>query len=47
MGILFIYFIKKDEDIFKTQSEINMEILKQFNSEGLEFAYPTSVVYKK
>ncbi|HIP31744.1 MAG TPA: mechanosensitive ion channel family protein [Crocinitomicaceae bacterium] len=47
MGILFIYFMKKDEDIFTTQSEMNMEILKRFNGEGLEFAYPTSVVYRK
>ncbi len=47
MGILFIYFMKKDMDIFTTQSEMNMEILKRFNGEGLEFAYPTSVVYKK
>ena len=47
MGILFIYFMKKDADIFTTQSEMNMEILKQFNAQGLDFAYPTSVVYKK
>ncbi|MBL1281550.1 MAG: mechanosensitive ion channel family protein [Fluviicola sp.] len=47
MGILYIYFIKKEADIFTTQSEMNMEILKRFNEEGLEFAYPTSVVYKK
>ena len=47
MGILFIYFIQKDANIFTTQSEMNMEILKRFNAEGLEFAYPTNVVYKK
>ena len=47
MGIMFIYFMKKEADIFTTQSEVNMEILKQFNAEGLDFAYPTSVIYKK
>lgn len=47
MDILFVYFIKPTSDIFKTQTEINMSILKRFNEEGLNFAYPTQTVYKK
>lgn len=47
MGILFIYYIKPTSDIFKTQTFINMAILKRFNAEGLDFAYPTQTVYKK
>lgn len=47
MGILFIYYILPTHDIFVTQSEINMEILRQFNEAGLEFAFPTQTIYKK
>lgn len=47
MGITYIYFIKPTSDIFNTQTEINMQILKQFNAEGLDFAYPTQTIYKK
>jgi MscS family membrane protein len=45
MNIMFIYYIKKGEDIAATQSEINMEILKRFNKAGLEFAFPTQTIY--
>ncbi len=47
MGILLIYYIKKESDILQTQTDINMAILRKFNSEGLEFAYPTQTLYKK
>lgn len=47
MGILLIYFIKESDDILGAQSQINLEILKQFNAAGLEFAYPTQTIYKK
>ncbi len=47
MGIQVIYFITETENIFSAQSEINLEILKRFNAAGLEFAYPTQMVYKK
>lgn len=47
MGIQLIYFICSDEYIMSAQTEINMEILKRFNKEGLEFAYPTQMIYKK
>ncbi len=47
LGINFIYFIKKESDIVDTQSEINLEILKRFNENGLEFAFPTRTLYTK
>lgn len=47
MGITFIYFIKKEADIMQTQSEMNMTILRQFNENKLDFAYPTQTIYRK
>lgn len=47
LGILFIYYIRKEADILATQSKINLQILKQFNENGLEFAFPTQTIYKK
>ncbi len=47
LGILFVYYIKKGEDILATQTEINLEILKQFNANGLEFAFPSQTIYQK
>lgn len=47
MGILFIYYIKPGSDNLETQTEINMEILRQFNEAGLDFAYPTQTLYRK
>ena len=47
MGILFIYYIKSQGDILEVQTEMNMQILRQFNDAGLEFAYPTQTIYKK
>ncbi|MCK5857130.1 MAG: mechanosensitive ion channel family protein [Bacteroidales bacterium] len=44
LGILFIYYILKGEDILGVQTEMNMEILKQFNANGLEFAFPTQTI---
>ncbi|VAW95665.1 hypothetical protein MNBD_GAMMA21-1512 [hydrothermal vent metagenome] len=45
MNIMFIYYIKSGESIADTQTEINLEILRQFNSKGLEFAFPTQTLY--
>lgn len=47
LGILFIYYIKKDTDILQIQTDMNMDILNRFNENGLEFAFPTQTVYKK
>jgi MscS family membrane protein len=45
LGILFIYFIRKEADILETQTEMNLTILRRFNAHGLEMAFPTQTVY--
>lgn len=45
LGITYIYYIKKSEDIFTTQNAINLAILKTFNEHGLGFAFPTQTIY--
>ncbi|MDO4461287.1 MAG: mechanosensitive ion channel family protein [Bacteroidia bacterium] len=45
LNILFVYYIKKGSDVFRVQNDVNMEILKRFNAEGLNFAFPTQTVY--
>jgi MscS family membrane protein len=45
LGILYIYYIRKGEDILGVQTEMNMEILRKFNENGLEFAFPTQTIY--
>lgn len=47
LGILFIYYIRKEADIFKVQSDLNLQLLKRFNEKGLEFAFPTQTIFKK
>ena len=45
LGITFIYYIKRRADIFDTQSQVNLAILKQFNAKGWNFAFPTQTIY--
>lgn len=45
MNVLFIYYIKKGEDILGTQTAVNLEILKQFTENGLDMAFPTQTLY--
>lgn len=45
LTLKFIYYIIKGNDIFETQSEMNMIILSRFNSVGFEFAFPTHSLY--
>ena len=45
MNIMFIYYISKGADIANTQTEINMDILRRFNNNGFEFAFPTQTLY--
>ncbi len=45
LGIIFIYYIRKESDILETQTTINLEILKRFNENGLEFAFPTQTLH--
>lgn len=47
LGILFIYYIKKESDILNTQTEMNLAILKQFSENGLDMAFPTQTIYHK
>lgn len=47
MNLIFIYYIKKKSDILGTQTSVNMAILERFNQEGLEFAYPTQMIFTK
>lgn len=47
LGILFIYYIKKEADIMDTQTTMNLTILKQFTEHGLDMAFPTQTIYNK
>jgi MscS family membrane protein len=47
LGITFIYYIKRRSDVFDTQSEVNLAILKQFNAKGWNFAFPTQTIYTR
>ena len=47
LGILFIYYIKKDSDILDTQTAMNLEILRKFGKNGLDMAFPTQTIYHK
>lgn len=44
LGILFIYYIEKAGDILAIRTNINLEILKQFNANNLNFAFPTQTI---
>jgi len=44
LDIKFIYYIKKTSCVFRAQSSMNLEILKQFEEAGLDFAYPTQTL---
>jgi len=45
LTLRYIYYIKKESDIFNTMTEVNMEILKQFNDNKFKFAFPTQTLY--
>jgi MscS family membrane protein len=47
LNIRFAYFILQGNDYFQVQNDVNMEILKRFNTSGLEFAFPTRTIYTK
>ena len=44
LNVSAVYFVLKEADVTLTPSAINLEILKRFNAEGLEFAFPTQMV---
>ncbi|MFT5247632.1 MAG: MscS family membrane protein [Gammaproteobacteria bacterium] len=45
LGITFIYYIKKGEDVMHVTSDINKQILTRFNAAKLEFAFPTQTLH--
>lgn len=45
MNIGGAYYIKSGCSIADTQTSVNMEILRQFNANKLEFAFPTQTLY--
>ena len=45
MGIRFAFFVKPDAHFRNTENGVNMEILRRFGAEGLDFAYPTQTLY--
>jgi MscS family membrane protein len=45
LNVKFIYYIKKGEDVFNLNSQINLEILERFNAAGLDFAFPTQTIH--
>ncbi|MCB9187217.1 MAG: mechanosensitive ion channel family protein [Flavobacteriales bacterium] len=45
LNVKFVYYIKKGEDVFQTNSAINLEILERFNTAGLDFAFPTQTIH--
>ena len=47
LNILFIYYVRPESHWLNTQTLVNKEVLKRFNEEGLEFAFPTQTIYKK
>ena len=47
LNIIFIYYVRPESHWLDTQTLVNKEILKRFNKEGLEFAFPTQTILKK
>jgi len=45
LNIWFVYYIQNQERKFDVMSEINMEIKKQFEKAGLDFAFPSQSIY--
>ena len=45
LTIRYIYYIIKGSNIYDTMNEVNMEVLKQFNDNKLEFAFPTQTLH--
>jgi len=45
LNITCWYYIKKDSDLFETQSAVNLQVLDEFNAHGLDFAFPTQTLY--
>lgn len=44
LNLLLIYYVKSGEDVMATNTSINLDILKTFNENKLEFAFPTQTI---
>lgn len=44
--INFTYFIRKGADILETRSKVNQEIHRTFHAAGIQFAFPTQMLFK-
>ncbi len=48
LNLLVLYWIKKGSPVVKVQDEINLQILRHFNAQKLDFAFPTqSIILEK
>jgi len=45
LGVLFIYHVRRERPLDQARTRINLLVLRRFRSEGLRFAYPTSLQY--
>lgn len=43
--VTFIYYVLPEGDVMNTPSQVNFEILRQFNAAGLSFAFPTQTIH--
>jgi small-conductance mechanosensitive channel len=42
-----MYYVKPESHWLDTQTLVNKEVLRRFNKEGLDFAFPTQTIFKK
>lgn len=47
LNVVFIYHIRKGQDIEAVRTRVNLEVLQRFNAAGLEFAFPTQTSITK
>ena len=44
LNLLFIYYVKKGEDVLNIPNDVNFAVLNAFNKAGLDFAFPTQTI---
>ena len=45
LEISFVYYIKKSYDVFQVQNDVNFDILRNFNANNIDFAFPTQTIF--
>jgi MscS family membrane protein len=45
LGVIFVYYISKGGDILQTQTDVNLQVLTQFNAAKLDMAFPTQTIH--